>query len=1036
MANPLVWLIDGNQRNVSRMWKQVHRVSALEPQIKALTDEQLRAKTEEFRERLAQDRTLQQARQEFEQIHEALTGAQIPDEHERRDLLSRQDQARKALRRAEKQALDDLLHEAFAVAREGAWRSLNMRPFDVQIMGAMVLHQGKIAEMKTGEGKTLVATLTLYLNALLGRGCHLVTTNDYLVRWQAECMGRMFEFLGLTCGYIQHNMPPPERRANYLKDITYVENSELGFDYLRDNMAGHPDHLVLRDVYFAIVDEVDNILVDEARTPLIISGMPQKSVQFYLEIDRIISRLHGSEDEDDVVTPGVDYITDRKGHSAHLTARGDKAPDKQSEREVEGGQEKVERMLGIGNLADAEYLDIRHHVEASLKAQGLFQRDVHYIVREGEVVIVDEFTGHLQPGRRYSDGLHQAIEAKEHVPIQQQRQTVASITYQNFFRLYDKLAGMTGTARTEETEFRQIYGMPVVVVPTNLRVARRDYPDSIFKTREAKYRGVVSEIMNLFIRRQPVLVGTRSVEVSEYLATRLAPDRLRRHCQVLLCQDRLWEDNKFPKEERDQLLEVLRAPLDDMGRHELVPILRRLALEEELTGPAAWDKTLELLRVELPADLALLQTYRERLQICLDEGIPNNVLNAKYHEKEGQIISEAGRPGQVTIATNMAGRGVDIVLGGKPEDPKQIVNPELHALVTSVGGLHVLGTERHESRRIDNQLRGRSGRQGDPGSSRFYVSLEDELMQLFGPERFGFFMRGWPEEQVLEHSMVSKSLERAQQKVELRNYGIRKDTLKYDDVMNEQRNVIYGERRQVLQGEDLREAVLEMIRRCLGAMISQFAPSGMAHEDWDLEGLYRALWEAIAGMEQVLKPQDLYEMPPQDLAEEIQEALVQLYEQREQVFGADLMRQIERSWLLRVVDSHWMEHLQEMDYLRDSIFLRAYAQRDPFIEYTREAHILFGGLLQGLAQDMTRALFATQVVTEQRGMQVQELETETRMLAPVVAAAEGVATPMSEAARQMTAQRGPRVVADAVGRNDPCPCGSGKKYKKCCGARA
>ncbi|HEY3397183.1 MAG TPA: preprotein translocase subunit SecA [Armatimonadota bacterium] len=964
-------MIDGNEREVARMFKQVRRINSLEPGIKALSDEELRGKTEVFKQRLQLGETL-----------------------------------------------DDLLVEAFAVAREGAWRSLGMRPYDVQLVGAMVLHSGKIAEMKTGEGKTLVGPIALYLNALAGKGCHLVTTNDYLVRWQAQWMGTMFEFLGMTCGYIQQNMEPAERRANYLKDVTYVENSELGFDYLRDNMAGHPDHLVLRDLNYAIVDEVDSILVDEARTPLIISGMPQKTVQFYEDIDRITSRLRGTDNEEE--KEDFDYFFEEKFNQVALTERG---------------QERVEKMLGIDNLSDPQYLDINHHVQASLKAHALFKVDQSYVVIQGEVVIVDEFTGHPQPGRRYSDGLHQAIEAKEHVRIQQARQTVASITYQNFFRLFNKIAGMTGTAKTEETEFRQIYGMSVVMVPTNLPVVRKDYPDAIYKNKEAKYRGIVSEIANMYVREQPVLVGTRSVEVSEYLATRLAGDKLRRHCLILLLQDRLYADKSpVPKDEQETLLQLLRASVDELGRHELAPVARRLGVAEELDEDATLDALLALIAVEVEkAAPELVATYRERLRGALADGIPFNILNARQHEREGQIIADAGSPGQVTIATNMAGRGVDIVLGGKPADAKQNLNPELHAKVKSLGGLHVLGTERHESRRIDNQLRGRSGRQGDPGASRFFVALDDELMKLFGPERFGFFMKGWPEEQVLEHSIVSKSLERAQQKVELRNYQIRKDTLKYDDVMNEQRNVIYGERRRVLQGGDVRESVLGMIRQAVDPIITQHAPAGMTPEDWDLEALFRALAEAVPGLDKVMKPEQLYEMHPREMREDIHDLIRQYYELREQAIGDELMRHIERSWLLRIIDGRWMEHLQEMDYLRDSIYLRAYGQRDPFLEFAREAHQYFEHLLQGIAEDLTQALFLTEVAIEEPSMQMQGLETESRMLAPVAQDLENVETPMSEAADEMRGKARTVVAADGPGRNELCPCGSGKKYKKCCG---
>ncbi len=971
-------IFDPNAREVARLRRRVAEINLLEPEIKALSDEALRGKADEFRDRLAAGETL-----------------------------------------------DDILNEAFAVVREGAWRTIHQRPFDVQVMGAIVLHEGKIAEMKTGEGKTLAATMPLYLNALTGRGAHLVSVNDFLVRWQSEWMGQIYEFLGLSCGYIQKDMDPPERQANYAKDITYVENSELGFDYLRDNMTGRVENLVLPDLHYAIVDEVDSILVDEARTPLIISGMPQKSVQFYEEINRITSRLHGSPDEDDA---DADYIYDEKFYQAALT---------------EKGQEKVERTLGIDNLSDPQYLDIAHHVNASLKAHSLYQRDVQYIVKDGEVVIVDEFTGHLQPGRRYSDGLHQAIEAKEGVHVQSARQTVASITYQNFFRLYEKLAGMTGTAKTEETEFVQIYNMPVVVMPTNEPVIRADNPDVVYKTEEAKYRGVVSEIVNMYVREQPVLVGTRSVEVSEYLGTRLAPDKLRRHCLVLLCQAKLLDGTDVPRDQQNEYTALLRTPLDELGRHDLAAVARDLAIDPESTDDQNIQTLLALLQIadEEHGDRDR-QRHRQRLVMALDEGIPHNILNAKYHEQEGRIIAEAGRPGQVTIATNMAGRGVDIVLGGKPEDPDKAVNPEPYEKVKRAGGLHILGTERHESRRIDNQLRGRSGRQGDPGSSRFYVSLQDELMKLFGPERFGVFLRGWPEEEALEHKIVSRSLERAQQKVELRNFQIRKQTLKYDDVMNHQRKVIYGDRRRVLEGENVREHILRMIDRAVDQVVDAYASPQIHSEDRDLEALYAGLLEVVPGIDTVVGRDEMYQIPPADLPEWLHQAARQLYEQRERLVGPELMREIERSWLLRIIDSRWMEHLQEMDYLRDSIHLRAHAQRDPLIEYQREAYDYFETLLDHIAGDMTKAMLMTEAVAQQPAMQVQDMETGTPMLQPVAAAvpagteAGGPETPMTEAAETSLGKAATYIAQREPNRNDPCPCGSGKKYKKCCMLKA
>ncbi len=719
-------VFDSNEREVARLRRRVEQVNELEPQFQSLSEEELRAKTEEFRSRLAGGETL-----------------------------------------------DDILPEAFAAVREAAQRTLGQRHFDVQVIGAIVLHEGKIAEMKTGEGKTLTATMPLYLNALTGRGVQLVTTNDYLVRWQANWMGGIYEFLGMSCGYIQQGMAPVERQANYAKDVTYVQNSELGFDYLRDNMTAYAQNLVLPDMYYCIVDEVDSILIDEARTPLIISGMPQKSTQFYGEVDRIVSRLRPMLDQenekykdahDGQDNPQADYIYDPKFHQAALT---------------EKGQEKVERMLGIDNLSDPHYSDIRHHIDNSLKAHALYESDVDYVMKDNEVVIVDEFTGHLQPGRRYSDGLHQAIEAKEGVRVQQARQTVASITYQNFFRLYEKLAGMTGTAKTEEAEFVQIYGMRVVIVPTNEPVIRKDYPDIVYKTEEAKYRGIVTELLHMYIREQPVLCGSRSVEVSEYLGTRLAPDKLRRHCLVLLCQWQLQDGQRLDGDKQQEYTEVLRTSIDELSRHDLATIARDLDLDPDVQAEENIDYLLGLLEiVDEGSGKQSLGGYKGRLQQALEEGIPHNILNAKYHEEEGRIIAQAGQPGQITVATNMAGRGVDIVLGGRPEDDDKDFYPEQYEKVKNVGGLHILGTERHESRRIDNQLRGRSGRQGDPGSSRFYVSLEDELMQLFGPDRFGMFLRGWPEEDAIEHNIVSKSLERAQAKVELRNFEIRKNTLK------------------------------------------------------------------------------------------------------------------------------------------------------------------------------------------------------------------------------------------------------------------
>lgn len=948
-------LFDGNERAIARLRPIVQRINALESQFEALSDAELQAKTEEFKKRLA-----------------------------------------------EGEGLDDLLPEAYAAVREAAKRTLGQRHFDVQVMGAIVLHEGKIAEMKTGEGKTLTATMPLYLNALTGRGAHLVTTNDFLVRWQAQWMAPIFEALGMSVGWIQHEMSPAERRAMYARDITYVQNAELGFDYLRDNMANSVEELVLRDLHYAIVDEVDSILIDEARTPLIISGPPIRSPRFYQDIDRIVRRLKPSSGPEPDQHDG-DYWFDEKTHQAGLT---------------EQGQEKVEKLLGISNLSDPEYIDIVHHLQAAIKAHTLYKRDQHYVVRDGEVIIVDEFTGHPQPGRRYSDGLHEAIEAKEGVHVHRPLQTIATITYQNLFRLYDKLAGMTGTAKTEEAEFRTIYGLPVVVIPTNKPVIRKDYPDVVYRTKEQKYRGIVSEILNMWVREQPVLVGTRSVDVSEYLSGRLKPDSLQLHCLTMLCYDAL-DGADLSREQREKHLEVLRTKLDEMHKSKLRRVARALGVNPDLQDEGNLDRLLELIGVvDEETRQRKRRRYRERLAEALRTGIPHNVLNAKHHEEEGRIIAEAGRPGAVTVATNMAGRGVDIVLGGKPEDPRKPVNKDLYEKVVALGGLHILGTERHESRRIDNQLRGRSGRQGDPGSSRFYVALEDDLMRLFGPEqRFGFLMRGWAEEEPIEHRWVTRAIERAQKKVEMRNFEIRKNTLKYDDVMNKQREIIYAERRRVLMGEDIRDSVIQMIQRAVRHVVDQYASPQIHPDDRDLPGLYEALKDAVPGIERRVTLEDLEACHPRELPDMLCEHAMALYEEKEARLGRELMAEIERSWLLRIVNQRWMDHLQEMDYLQEAIHLRAYGQLDPLIQYQKEAAEYFEALLDNIALDLTLAVMLTEVVAQQEEMDRSGWQEGT--LEEMQAAGQTRVT------RQYRAAKKPR-------RNDPCPCGSGKKYKHCC----
>ncbi|MEN6548705.1 MAG: DEAD/DEAH box helicase, partial [Armatimonadia bacterium] len=777
---------DPNEREIARLRRRAQEVNAFEPQMQALSDEELGGKTLEFRQRLAKGETL-----------------------------------------------DDLLPEAFAVMREASRRVLGERHYDVQLIGGMILHEGKIAEMKTGEGKTLTATLPMYLNAISGKGVHLVTTNDFLVRWQAQWMGQVFELLGMTVGYIQHNMADNERRAMYQRDITYVENSELGFDYLRDNMTVNPASLRLRELNFAIIDEADSILIDEARTPLIISGETEQESQNYRRADDIARKvLRASGDEDPL------YTWDKKDHQAALT---------------EAGQNFVEKELHLeGSLVDPENIEIGQLMDNALKAHKLYEKDVQYIVQNGEVVIVDEFTGHLQPGRRYADGLHQAIEAKERVYAPRVRQTVATITYQNFFRLYNKLAGMTGTAKSEETEFTKIYGCRVVICPTNRPVVRKDHPDSVFKTEEAKYRGIINEIISCHVREQPVLVGTRSVDVSEHLASRLQQNWLQAHTLVQILLGRVHAAGKeLSKDDKEAYLAALRQPMEKLveqarylkrrstgeaavkrgkrrrGEEEqqidvtLGDLVARFEVPEDFTDPANLDYLLEMLGVvNDKTSPELVERYRERLANMVGNGMKPgdedhesqlNVLNAKRHETEGTIVARAGEPGMVTIATNMAGRGVDIILGGRNPEKGTNIFPERYEYVKSLGGLHVIGTERHESRRIDDQLRGRSGRQGDPGSTRFYVSLQDELMQLFGPERFGMMMNSWPEEESIEAKLVSRAIERAQEKVELRNFGYRKHTLEYDDVMNQQRTVIYSQRRRVLNGENVQQVILRMI---------------------------------------------------------------------------------------------------------------------------------------------------------------------------------------------------------------------------------
>ena len=832
---------DPNEKELKNIQPIVDKINALEPEMERMSSANLQAKTAEFKLRLQKGETL-----------------------------------------------DDILPEAFAVVREASKRATGLRHFDVQLVGGVVLHRGKISEMRTGEGKTLVATLPVYLNALTGHGVHVVTVNDYLARRDSVDMGRIYNFLGLTVGLIVHDLDFAERKAAYQADITYGTNNEFGFDYLRDNMVVDRDQMVQRELNYCIVDEVDSILIDEARTPLIISGPGEKSADLYKVIARIVAGMK----------LGEDYTVDEKQKQVAPT---------------EVGIAKAEKALGVSNLYDTEHgVDFSHHIMCAIKAKELMIRDRDYVVKDGEIIIVDEFTGRLMYGRRYSEGLHQAIEAKEGVVVQRESQTLATITFQNYFRMYKKLAGMTGTAKTEEQEFQKIYGLDVVVVPTNKPMIRTDYPDVIYKTRAAKYRAVVKEIVELHKAGRPVLVGTTSITQSEDLS-------------------------------------------------------------------------------------ALLKK----------QGIPHNVLNAKYHEKEAMIVADAGQPGQVTIATNMAGRGTDIVLGEG---------------VAEKGGLHILGTERHESRRIDNQLRGRCARQGDPGSSRFYLSLEDDLMRLFGSDKIKGMMEklGMEEDEPIENKIVTSSIENAQKKVEERNFNIRKMVLEYDDVMNQQREVIYKERRKVLDQEDLRSTVMEFTHKIVDRAMSMYCPPESYSEDWDLKNLVRYCEEYFAPFGE-LKEEKLADLGRDEIGEYLHKLADDIYASREEEISPEIMRELENLVMLKVVDNHWMEHLDAMDMLREGVGLRAYGQKDPLVEYKFEAFDMFEAMIEAIEDDVVKYMYRVNVVSQPMMTMDDPLENAT-MNNPTVDTADG------EAVKEPVVNKGPE-----IGRNDPCPCGSGKKYKNCCG---
>ena len=835
------FLGDNNDKEVKRLRAKVDEINGFEEGLQNLSDSSLARYTDKFRDRLAEGETL-----------------------------------------------EDILPEAFAVVREASRRILGMRHFDVQMMGGICLHEGKIAEMRTGEGKTLVATLPTYLNALTGKGVHIVTVNDYLAKRDSIEMGRLYNFLGLSVGLVRHDMDFPERKYAYSCDITFGTNNEFGFDYLRDNMVVDMKQMVQRELNYAIVDEVDSILVDEARTPLIISGPGTKPTETYVRMAKAVN----------VLQEGVDYTVDEK---AKTVAPADTAIP------------KIEKALGIKNMYDPENMEMSHCFMAALRAKALMKRDRDYVVKDGEIIIVDEFTGRLMQGRRYSDGLHQAIEAKEGLEVQRESQTLASITFQNYFRMYNKLSGMTGTAKTEEDEFLKIYKLPVIVIPTNRPIARIDHPDVIYKTKRAKYKAVANDVEAIHQKGQPVLIGTTSITQSEELS-----------------------------------------------------------------------------------------------RILSQRNIPHNVLNAKFHEQEAEIIADAGQKSAVTIATNMAGRGTDIKLGeGVPE----------------LGGLFIVGTERHESRRIDNQLRGRAGRQGDPGESRFYLSLEDDLLRLFGSDNIAHIMDrlGMGEDDPIEHKLITRSIENAQKKVEGRNFDMRKHVLEYDDVMNQQREVIYGERRKVLLGDNLREHILGMLGGIIEAQMNQYANEKLYPEEWSLENLITDA-EGIYAPKGRMKLEELEDMSRDELQDFLNQVAEESYTQREQLFGQDNMRELEKIIMLRVVDNRWMEHLDRMDMLREGIGLLAYGQRQPLVEYKIRGHEMFNQMIASIQNDIASLIFRVNIITREQ-QEAMERENQQRM----AAAKANHGDDFQENVKQ------PVKNGEKIGRNDPCPCGSGKKYKNCCG---
>ncbi len=1058
-----------NERELKRLGERIDAINALEPEMKRLPDSEFPARTEKFKQRLAAG-----------------------------------------------ESTDDILIEAFALCREAGRRTLNMRHFDVQLIGGMVLHEGKIAEMKTGEGKTLVATLPVYLNSLEGKGVHVVTVNDYLAKRDAAWMGPIYRLLGLTVGVIVHDLDDAERREAYNCDVTYGTNNEFGFDYLRDNMKFDLTDCVQRGHHYAIVDEVDSILIDEARTPLIISGSSEESTEKYYRIDKIIPNLK----------EGVDYDVDEKHRTASIT---------------EAGVEKAEKLLGLENLYDPANMDYIHHVYQALRAHTLFKLDRDYVVKEGEVIIVDEFTGRLMPGRRWSDGLHQAIEAKEEVKIEKENQTLATITFQNYFRMYKKLAGMTGTAETEAAEFEKIYNLEVVVIPTNQSLIRHEHPDVVYRTEREKFNAAIEEIKEYHLRGQPVLVGTIAIEKSERLSAQLRksgllPAQLQELLKAAGLEGPKLQKWTAPLAERHAramewliragvtastvrktlnkgayqsilsgasgsngnrsgfLQALLKESRQGYARRELPPAdeavvpqiveLVNSAVESgsnsapkaaALKGGAAQDsKFLPILDY-----LIEVQCLPQRLVDVLERReVQHNILNAKQHEREALIVAQAGRVGAVTVSTNMAGRGTDILLGGNPEfmareefrknpekyreqgiDPEPPERPPAgspdeimqayvdayarwrenwgkfvsrfksttdgeHERVVELGGLHILGTERHEARRIDNQLRGRAGRQGDPGSSRFYLSLEDDLLRIFAGERISKIMHklGMEEGIPIESRLITRRIQAAQKAVEAQNFESRKHLLEYDDVMNKQRETIYGLRRELLEGQDQKEYLFDAADRVVDWLLSTFCPKDQRADEWNVNGLRTEFWSRF-GVD--LRKHDLKVDPKalDQLADELKRIVRQRYEEREKVWGAERMRVHERMIMLQVVDAQWKDHLLAMDHLKEGIGLRGYGQRDPLVEYKRESFDMFEAMMDRIEDETLRYLFLMKTPEEEEEMIRQYQRRKRREQAEMRMVGGGAAEKPQQVIRR-----------ERIGRNDPCPCGSGKKYKKCHGA--